>query len=75
LKVAESADALAELARGDKANHVRIAAVEALGSIGGETAVRAVEPLLKSEEPNLVRVAAAALGRMGNVAARLEDSN
>ncbi len=75
LKVAESADALAELARGDKANHVRIAAVEALGSIGGETAVRAVEPLLKSEEPDLVRVAAAALGRMGNVAARLEDSN
>lgn len=64
LKIAESADALAELARDDKSNHVRIAAVEALGSIGGETAVRAVAPLLKSDEPDIVRVVAEALGMM-----------
>ena len=62
LRIAESTDALAGLARDDKANHVRIAAVEALGSIGGETAVAAVAPLLKSDDPDLARVAAEALG-------------
>ncbi|HEX7177849.1 MAG TPA: HEAT repeat domain-containing protein [Pyrinomonadaceae bacterium] len=70
LKIAGSADALAGLARDDKANHVRIAAVEALGGLGGETAVRAVAPLLQSDEPDIVRVAIAALGRMENPAAR-----
>ncbi|MET0645364.1 MAG: HEAT repeat domain-containing protein [Pyrinomonadaceae bacterium] len=64
LKIAESADALAALARDDKANHVRIAAVEALGSIGGETAAGAVAPLLKSGDPDLARVAAEALGKL-----------
>jgi HEAT repeat protein len=70
LNIAESADALAGLARDDAANHVRIAAVEALGSVGGETAVRAVAPLIKSDEPDIVRVAISALGRMGTPAAR-----
>lgn len=74
-KIAESADALAALARDDKANHVRLAAVEALGNIGGETAVSAVVPLLKSDEPDLMRVAAAALSRIKNAAARQEDSD
>jgi HEAT repeat protein len=73
--IVESADALAALAREDKANHVRIAAVEALGNIGGETAFKAVTPLLKSDEPDIVRVAADALGRMGNTTARREDSD
>ena len=69
-KMAESADALARLARDDNANHVRIAAVEALGHVGGETAVGAVAPLLKSDDPDLVRVAITALGRMEHTAAR-----
>ncbi|MET0624544.1 MAG: HEAT repeat domain-containing protein [Pyrinomonadaceae bacterium] len=73
LKVAESADALAALARDDKANHVRIAAVEALALIGGETAVKAVAPLLKSDEPDLVRVAVEALGKLKGK--RPEESN
>jgi HEAT repeat protein len=64
LHVVESTDALAALARDDKANHVRIAAVEALGIIGGETAARAIAPLLKSGEPDLVRVASDALDRI-----------
>jgi HEAT repeat protein len=72
-KIIESTDALAALARDDKSNHVRIAAVEALGSIGGEVAARAIAPLLKSDEPDLVRAAANALGiRKGE---RQEDSN
>lgn len=60
----ESAEALAALAQGDKSNHVRIAAVEALGRIGGETAVRAVAPLVNSGEPDLARAAADALGML-----------
>jgi HEAT repeat protein len=63
-KVVESTEALATLARDDKANHVRIAAVEALGHIGGETAVGAIAPLLKSADADLVRVAAEALGKL-----------
>ncbi|HEX8556771.1 MAG TPA: HEAT repeat domain-containing protein [Pyrinomonadaceae bacterium] len=63
-KAVESADALAVLARDDKSNHVRIAAVEALGHVGGEGAARVVAPLVKSGEPDLVRAAVAALGRI-----------
>jgi HEAT repeat protein len=66
LRIAESADALAALARDDKANHVRIAAVEALGSIGGESAVRFVAPLVESGEPDLARAAVGALGRISH---------
>jgi HEAT repeat protein len=64
LRLAESAAALSALAWDDRANHVRIAAVEALGSIGGETAAEAVLPLLESDDPDLARVAADALGIM-----------
>lgn len=63
-EAAESAGALAELARGDKSSHVRIAAVEALGRIGGETAVRVVSVLVNSGEPDLARAALNALGAM-----------
>jgi HEAT repeat protein len=73
LKLVGSTDALAALAQDDKANHVRIAAVEALGSIGGEMAVRAITPLLKSGEPDLVRAAAEALGIRKSE--QQEDSN
>lgn len=62
LRAAEGAEALAALARDDKANHVRIAAVEALGGIGGETLAAAVTLLLKSDDPDLARAAASALG-------------
>ncbi|MDT5156191.1 MAG: hypothetical protein QOH51_548 [Acidobacteriota bacterium] len=63
---AEGADALARLAQADKSNHVRIAAIEALGYIGGESAARFVAPLVKSDEPDLVRAAIAALGRISH---------
>src|SRR5215207_8908149 len=64
LEVKEGAEALAALAQGDQANHVRIAAVEALGRIGGEAAVRVVPPLVNSGEPDLARAAADALGML-----------
>jgi HEAT repeat protein len=63
-KAVESTDALARLARDDKSSHVRIAAVEALGHVGGPEAARVVAPLVKSDEPDLVRTAVAALGRI-----------
>lgn len=62
----ESADALARLAQGDKSNHVRIAAVEALGHVGGESAARFVAPLVKADGADLVRAAVGALGRMSH---------
>ncbi|MFL6332483.1 MAG: sister chromatid cohesion protein PDS5 [Pyrinomonadaceae bacterium] len=64
LEVKEGAEALAALAQRDKADHVRIATVEALGRIGGETAVRVVSSLINSAEADLARVAAGALGMM-----------
>ncbi|HEY0170064.1 MAG TPA: HEAT repeat domain-containing protein [Pyrinomonadaceae bacterium] len=63
-KAVEGTDALARLARDDKSNQVRIAAVEALGHVGGQSAARVVAPLVKSGEPDLVRVSVAALGRI-----------
>lgn len=72
LEVMESTEALARLAHDDRSNHVRIAAVEALGRIGGETAVRVVSPLVKSAEPDLARAAASALATIKG--ARTEES-
>ncbi|MDT7689957.1 MAG: hypothetical protein QOE46_2716 [Acidobacteriota bacterium] len=69
-RTAASAEALAGLARDDKSNHVRIAAVEALGHIGGEMAIKAVAPLVGSGEPDLVRAAVTALGRISHADAR-----
>lgn len=63
-EVSESTEALATLAQSERANHVRIAAVEALGHIGGEAAARAVSPLVKSGEPDLARAAEDALAMM-----------
>jgi len=65
-QAAESTGALAGLVRDDKSNHVRIAAVEALGHIGGDDAVRVVAPLAGSDEPDLVRSALGALGRISH---------
>jgi HEAT repeat protein len=53
----ESLEALALAARSDAANHVRIAALEALGTIGGERAAEIIAPLLADEDPDLVRAA------------------
>jgi HEAT repeat protein len=65
-QIAESTDALVRLVQTDRSNHVRIAAIEALGRIGGEGAARFVAPLVKSDEPDLVRSAIIALGRISH---------
>jgi HEAT repeat protein len=54
--------ALARLAQGDPANHVRAAASEALGHIGGARVVSILAPLAESEDRDLARAALSALG-------------
>lgn len=61
-KFAAGSEALARLARDDKSNHVRIAAVEALGFIGGDGAPGLIAPFVKADESDLVRSAITALG-------------
>jgi HEAT repeat protein len=74
-RVVESTSALAKLAQADRANHVRIAAVEALGEIGGERAARFVAPLVNSDDSDLARAAHRALDRIrrGGEGARAFD--
>ena len=62
----ESLRELAELARMDPADHVRIAAMESLGRIGGPRAVAVLAPLAESEDPALARAALTGLGLIGH---------
>src|SRR4030095_10506083 len=48
---------LARLANTDVANHVRIAAMESVGQIGGTRAVAVLAPLAESDNPDLSRAA------------------
>jgi HEAT repeat protein len=64
-------EALAELAAYDGAPHVRIAAVDAMGDIGGARAVALVAPHIGSDEPALAAAAIRALGRVRDTAALL----
>ena len=58
----EGTDALARAARGDRLNHVRIAALDALGRIGGGRAAAAAASLTDADDPDLRRAAVASLG-------------
>lgn len=61
-RLVESIGALAELARNDAAMHVRIAAVEALGQIGGPRVVAILSALAEGDDWDLAGAAVAALG-------------
>jgi HEAT repeat protein len=63
-RATESTESLSGLARADKFNHVRIAALEALGRLGGEQALAVATSLIEAGDPDLVRAALAALGQM-----------
>jgi HEAT repeat protein len=60
----EGTDALADVAQTDKLNHVRIAALEALGRIGGERAAAIAAPFVESDDADLARAALVALGNI-----------
>jgi HEAT repeat protein len=53
---------LEALARGDRLQHVRIAAVEAIGAIGGETNAAVLGGLTESNDPVVANAAVRALG-------------
>jgi HEAT repeat protein len=58
----EGLEALAKLATSDEATHVRIAAMESLGRVGGARAVAVLSPLAESPEPEVARFALTGLG-------------
>jgi HEAT repeat protein len=60
----DAADALVPLAQADRAGHVRMTAIEALGAIGGDRALAALEPLTESADAD---IAAAALRAIGGI--------
>jgi HEAT repeat protein len=62
----ESLDALIKLAQTDGARQVRIAAVDALGEIGGPRAVAVLVSLFEATEPDLMGAALQALGHIGH---------
>lgn len=65
---AEAIDVLANLAQGDSSTIVRIAAVEALGQIGGPRVVSFLAPIIDDSNASndLVRAALTALGQVGH---------
>ncbi|MEJ5200450.1 MAG: HEAT repeat domain-containing protein, partial [Anaerolineae bacterium] len=62
----EALPALAQVAQGDPAQHVRVSAIEALGRIGGPRAVAVLAPLAEAEDRDTARAALAALGMVSH---------
>lgn len=64
----EAIQALEQVVRSDCAYHVRAAAIEALGQVGGAHAVCILAPLVEAADTNsdLVRAALTALGEIGH---------
>jgi HEAT repeat protein len=60
----ESLDALARVASGDEASHVRIAAIDSLGQIDGPGAVAVLTSFVESPDLNLARAALKSLGQI-----------
>jgi len=75
-------DALLQLVETDQASHVRIAAIDALGDIGGQRAIEILVPLVVSIDRDVNRAALNALGAIAHTealapliaAARSQDS-
>ncbi|GIV95491.1 MAG: PBS lyase [Herpetosiphonaceae bacterium] len=62
----EALAALSQLAQYDPANQVRVAALKALGQIGGMRAVAVLAPFTSCGDADLERTALQALGRVGH---------
>ncbi|HKP86469.1 MAG TPA: HEAT repeat domain-containing protein [Blastocatellia bacterium] len=63
---AESLEAVARLAEADAAEHVRIAAVDSLGKIGGPRAISVLASLIESPDLDLARAALGSLGQINH---------
>jgi len=62
----ESIDALARMLREDTAVHVRVAAADALGSVGGPRVVSIIAPIVESEDRDVAGAALLSLGVIGH---------
>ena len=65
LKSDESVEALKGVVEKEKFNHVRIAALDSLGQIGGERIAGIVGELVKDDDPDVAQAAKVALGKSG----------
>jgi HEAT repeat protein len=63
LRSDESVEALKGVVEKEKFNHVRIAALDSLGQIGGERIAGIVGELVKDDDPDVAHAAKAALGK------------
>jgi HEAT repeat protein len=61
----DSVDALKRVVEEEKFNHVRIAALDSLGQIGGERITGIVTRLVHDDDPDVAHAARAALGKSG----------
>ncbi|HEU4931807.1 MAG TPA: HEAT repeat domain-containing protein, partial [Pyrinomonadaceae bacterium] len=59
----DSVEALKKVVEKEKFNHVRIAALDSLGQIGGERIAGIVTGLVKDDDPDVAHAAQAALGK------------
>ncbi|MDH7503903.1 MAG: HEAT repeat domain-containing protein [Verrucomicrobiota bacterium] len=66
LGVPESLEPLASLASGDPVPHVRIAALRAIGRIGGQRAVAILAPATQSDNPDIASAAIESLGQVAH---------
>jgi HEAT repeat protein len=64
---ASAADILAPLAESDPALQVRVAAIEALGAVGGTRALAILHPVLVGDQEDAGHAAARAIGRIQNI--------
>jgi HEAT repeat protein len=62
----ESLDALTRLAEADVASHVRIAAIDSLGKIGGPRAIAVLASIAESPDLDLARAALKSLGQINH---------
>jgi HEAT repeat protein len=65
LRSEESVEALKKVVEKEKFNHVRIAALDSLGQIGGEAIAGIVAGLVRDEDPDVAHAAQVALGKSG----------
>ena len=68
-KFGESVDTLERVVQTDTSTHVRIAALEALGQIGGERAATIAGTFVEANDPDLANAALVALGNIPHPAA------
>jgi HEAT repeat protein len=59
----DSVDALRKVIENEKFNHVRIAALDSLGQIGGERIAGIVGRLVRDDDPDVSHAAQVALGK------------